>query len=173
MRVIATDRLTLEPQVASHAEEMFRVLSDPAIYEHENEPPPSAEWLRDRFTKLETRRSPDGREAWLNWVVRLPSSELIGFVQATVHADARASIAYVLGSRFWGRGLAREAVRGVISELGGHYRVRDLYAELKATNLRSRRLLEHLGFSAIAPDPAGGPKVAADELLMTRRIEGE
>jgi hypothetical protein len=33
MRIIATDRLRLEPQVATHAEEMFRVLADPAIYE--------------------------------------------------------------------------------------------------------------------------------------------
>jgi [ribosomal protein S5]-alanine N-acetyltransferase len=173
MRAIATSRLTLEPQVASHAEAMFLVLSDPAIYEHENEPPPSVEWLRDRFARLETRRSADGREAWLNWVVRLPSSGLIGFVQATVHPDARASIAYVLGSRFWGQGLAQEAVRGVIAELRERYRVRDLYAELKATNHRSRRLLERLGFSMAESEPASGSPVAADELRMTRTIGSE
>jgi len=34
MRMIATSRLTLEPQVAGHAEEMFGVLSDPAIRFH-------------------------------------------------------------------------------------------------------------------------------------------
>jgi hypothetical protein len=56
---------------------MFAVLCDPAIYEFENEPPPSVEWLRARFAKLESRRSPDGEEQWLNWVVRLPSSELV------------------------------------------------------------------------------------------------
>jgi hypothetical protein len=31
---------TLEPQVVAHAEEMFLVLSDPAIYEYEGQPPP-------------------------------------------------------------------------------------------------------------------------------------
>src|SRR5213592_2725081 len=58
-----------------------------SIYEYENEPPPSLEWLRARFTKLESRRSPNGREQWLNWVIRLPTSELIGYVQATLHPD--------------------------------------------------------------------------------------
>lgn len=62
MRTIATARLALEPQVAAHADEMFVVLADPAIYEHENEPPASVEWLRERYRRLESRRSPDGRE---------------------------------------------------------------------------------------------------------------
>jgi len=34
MRVIETGNLTLEPQTAAHAEEMFAVLSDPSIYEY-------------------------------------------------------------------------------------------------------------------------------------------
>ena len=72
MHVIETGSLTLEPQTAAHAEEMFAVLSDPAIYEHENEPPPSLEWLRARFAQLESRRSANGQEQWLNWVIRLP-----------------------------------------------------------------------------------------------------
>ena len=41
MRVVEAPALTLEPQTVAHAEEMFRLLSDPAIYEYENEPPPS------------------------------------------------------------------------------------------------------------------------------------
>src|SRR2546427_1046077 len=106
MRVIQTGCLTLEPQTAVHAEEMFAVLSDPAIYEYENQPPPSLEWLRTRFTKLESRLSANGREQWLNWVIRLPTSELIGYVQATVHPNHRAAIAYDLSSAYWGRGLA-------------------------------------------------------------------
>src|SRR5438105_11650934 len=73
----------LEPQLPIHAEQMFEVLSDPAIYEYENEPPASVDWLRARFARLESRQSPDGCEKWLNWVIRLPSSELAGYVQAT------------------------------------------------------------------------------------------
>jgi len=106
MRVIDTARLTLEPQGAEHAEAMFAVLSDPKIYEYENEPPPSLEWLRKRYARLETRQSADGAQRWLNWVLRIRTSELIGYVQATLHPDNRAAIAYELSSAYWGRGLA-------------------------------------------------------------------
>lgn len=168
MRVIRTNRLTLEPQLAVHAEEMFRVLSDPAIYEHENEPPASLEWLRARFARLETRRSPDGRELWLNWVARLPSSGLIGYVQATVDPGRRATIAYVLSSRFWGQGLAHEAVQAMIEELVTHYRVPSLFAVLKRRNARSLRLLNRLGFSPASPESSASMPIEPDELLMHR-----
>ena len=41
MRALRTARLRLEPQRAAHADEMFQVLSDPAIYTYENAPPTS------------------------------------------------------------------------------------------------------------------------------------
>jgi ribosomal-protein-alanine N-acetyltransferase len=43
MRSIRANGLTLEPQVAAHADAMFVVLSDPAIYAYENQPPKSVE----------------------------------------------------------------------------------------------------------------------------------
>lgn len=171
MRVIETGSLTLEPQTAAHAEEMFAVLSDPAIYEYENEPPPSLEWLRARFTKLESRLSANGREQWLNWVIRLPSSELIGYVQATLHPDDRAAIAYEMSSAYWGRGLARQAVQAMITELLQHYRVRSLSSVLKGGNFRSMRLLERLGFSLASPEQHAKRQVKPGESLMLWEVE--
>ena len=170
MHVIETDSLTLEPQTVAHAEEMFVVLSDSAIYEHENEPPPSLEWLRARFTKLQSRRSSDGQEQWLNWVIRLPTSELIGYVQATLWSDGRAAIAYALFSKYWGRGLARQVVQAVVSELVEHYQVRSLSAVLKRENLRSLRLLERLGFSPASPEQDRSHPVETGEMLMHREF---
>ncbi len=168
MRVITSPRLTLEPQAAAHAEEMFRVLSDPAIYEYENQPPPSVEWLRERFTKLESRQSADGQQQWLNWGIRLSTPELIGFVQATVYPTGRASIAYQLSSAYWGRGLASEAVQAMIVELVGGYNVRHLSAVLKSANQRSRRLLERLGFFSASPELLAEAQVEPGEILMVR-----
>jgi RimJ/RimL family protein N-acetyltransferase len=162
--------LTLEPQVAAHADEMFVVLSDPAIYEYENQPPPSPEWLRSRFARLETRRSADGEEQWLNWVIRLPTSELIGYVQATVRSDGRALIAYELSSDYWGRGLASRAVQAMIDELTRNYGVRVLAAVFKLNNARSRRLLERLGFSIGTAEEHSRLRVGPGELLMFREI---
>jgi RimJ/RimL family protein N-acetyltransferase len=171
MRVIETGSLSLEPQTAAHAEEMFAVLGDPAIYEYENEAPPSLEWLRTRFTKLESRLSENGQEQWLNWVIRLPTSELIGYVQATVHTNERAAIAYELSSAYWGRGLARQAVQAMISELVGHYQVRSLSSVLKRENFRSMRLLERLGFSLASSEQHVKYRVEPGELLMLCEIQ--
>jgi len=168
MRTIETARTTLEPQIAAHADEMFVVLSDPAIYTYENEPPPSLEWLRKRFARLASRRSPDGSEQWLNWVVRLRPSELIGYVQATVSPGGSALIAYEFSSAWWGRGLAREAAEAVIRELADHYGVVELKAIAKAANMRSRRLLERMRFLPAKPDVVAAHRLEPDEVLVTR-----
>ena len=170
MRTLETAALTLEPLTVRHADEMFAVLGDPAIYEYENEPPPSVEWLSARFARLESRRSADGREQWLNWVIRLPGSGLIGYVQATVHANGHAAIAYELASAWWGRGLASEAVRAVIGELVQRYGARSLGAVLKRDNQRSLRLLQRLGFTLASPDAHVQHRVEPGELLMERAL---
>jgi ribosomal-protein-alanine N-acetyltransferase len=171
MRIVETSNLRLEPQTAAHAEEMFAVLADPAIYEYENEPPSSVEWLRARYARLESRHSADGREQWLNWVICLPTSgPLIGYVQATLRPDRHAAIAYVLSSKHWGRGLATQAVEAMIAELAAHYEVRGLTAVLKRGNLRSRRLLERLGFSIASPMLRAGLRTEPGELSMHRDI---
>ena len=168
MRIVHGDGLVLEPQREAHAEEMFALLCDPAIYEYENEPPRSLPWLRERFRKLESRRSPDGREQWLNWVIRLPSSQLAGYVQATVHSDGRAAIAYVLASAWWGRGIARRAVKAMTEELAETHGVRTLSAVFRQDNHRSRHLLERLGFSPASPQRHAQLEVEAGEDLMER-----
>jgi [ribosomal protein S5]-alanine N-acetyltransferase len=170
MRQVVAAGLTLEPQQSAHAEEMFQVLGDPAVYRYENEPPSSLDWLRARFARLESRRSPDRSEQWLNWVIRLPTSELAGYVQSTVYADGRAAIAYVLASSQWGRGLATRAVEAMLQELGDHHGVTRLSAVLKKRNAASLRLLERLRFEhadALTRDAVG---VEEDELLMVRPL---
>jgi RimJ/RimL family protein N-acetyltransferase len=170
MRTVGTAALTLEPQAQQHAAEMFVVLSDPAIYEYENEPPASLEALRRRYAALESRRSPDGREQWLNWVIRLLTGEAIGYVQATVYPDRRAAIAYELGSAWWGRGLARRAVEAMVAELVAQHGARRLTAVLTQPNVRSLKLLERLGFVPAASDDPLRHGIDADEWLMQREV---
>jgi RimJ/RimL family protein N-acetyltransferase len=157
--------LVLEPQVAAHAAEMFDVLSDPAIYEFEGSPPVSMAWLVDRYARLESRASPDGAELWLNWVIRLRSGALAGYVQATVTSDRTAFVAYQLASKFWRQGIGRAAVSAMIAELEAAYGVRTFMASLKERNYRSRGLLRALGFESVG---AGGDD---DELVMCMKSE--
>jgi [ribosomal protein S5]-alanine N-acetyltransferase len=172
MQTLTTARLVLEPQAAVHAPAMFEVLRDPAIYDYENEPPPSLDWLRERFARLESRQSRDGKQQWLNWVIGLPSGELIGYVQATVTGDGRAAIAYVLHSGHWGQGLAGEAVEAMALELVARYDVHTLSAVLKRENLRSLRLLQRFAFAEAAPEMHAALGAEPDELLMVRNLRG-
>ncbi|MGB2816450.1 MAG: GNAT family N-acetyltransferase [Burkholderiaceae bacterium] len=167
MRVLETTRLVLEPQGAAHAEVMYGVLSDPAIYEFENEPPVSLESLRERYRKLESRRSPDGSQLWLNWVVRLRSDgTAIGYVQATVLPEARALVAYEFGSAWWGQGLAYEATVAAIGELRDRHGVTAAGAVFKRANHRSRALLVRLGMRAAGEGEFPHGLAEADESAM-------
>lgn len=168
MRSIAASRCTLEPQLAAHAAEMFRVLSDPAIYEFENEPPRSQQNLAQRYERLESRRSADGSEQWLNWVIRLPGGNLAGYVQATVLPTGVASVAYELGSRHWRQGIGSSAVRAMLEELHAEYGVHSFVAVLKARNFRSEALLRSLGFAPADTAQQEQYRDGPDELVMVR-----
>ena len=163
MNSIDAGPVVLEPQVVSHAPEMFVVLSDPAIYEFENSPPKSVAWLTERFARLESRVSPDGEEQWPNWVIRLPSGALAGYVQATIARDRTAHIAYELASKFWRRGIGSAAVSAMLKELAASYGVSTCVATLKERNYRSLALLRSLGF-----ERSGSPN--SDEIVMRKRV---
>jgi RimJ/RimL family protein N-acetyltransferase len=170
MRVLVAEGLTLEPQTTAHADDMFAVLADPALYAFENAPPPSVDWLRARFAMLESRRSPDGSERWLNWVIRLPDSSLAGYVQATLFGNREAYVAYALASTHWGRGVARRAVAAMLREIIEVDGVRTVWAIFKERNVRSRRLLECLSFASAPAEARARHAVESDEVLMLRRI---
>lgn len=69
-----------------------------------------------------------------------------------------------------GHGLARLAVQTMISELVENYQVRGLSAVLKQENVRSRRLLERLGFSLASAEQHAKGQVEPDEFLMFREV---
>jgi ribosomal-protein-alanine N-acetyltransferase len=160
----------LVPLVVAHAPEMFRVLSDPAIYEFENEPPVSEEWLARRYELLESRDSPDGTEQWLNWVVQLPAGDLAGYVQATVLASGTSLVAYELNSRYWRQGIGSSAVTAVLKELCSTYAVHTVVAVLKTANYRSAALLQRLGFSPASQSEAAEFRPDADERVMVKTV---
>ena len=172
MKSIAASRCVLEPQVAAHAHEMFAVLSDPAIYEFENGPPVSEEWLRKRYERLESRGSGDGTQQWLNWVVRLPGGELAGYVQATILPDRTSFVAYELNSRHWRQGIGTSAVHAVSQELHEQYGVETLVAVLKEKNYRSAGLLRKLGFVPASAEQEARYRDEPDELVLVKQCAG-
>jgi RimJ/RimL family protein N-acetyltransferase len=147
MQTIVTARLELEPLIQAHAEPMFALLADPKIYRYlEFGPSPSLDHLRAVYAQRETRTSHDGRQIWLNWVLRNRGEDLLGYVQASIGAPGNAWVGYVLPSKYWGYGYAREAVGAMIDHLATSYGINTYKAAVEANNLRSINVLKKLQF---------------------------
>lgn len=148
-RVLETPggRLRLEPMRPEHAPEMAEVLADPSLGEHVEGRPPSAEYLAHRYEILSSRRSPNGRELWLNWVIRLDSERrAVGFVQATV-GEQVAALAWVVGVAWQGTGIATEAAAAVIEVLEQEQGVTTFTASIAPKNQASKAVATKLGMS--------------------------
>ena len=71
---LKTSRLIIEPIYAEHADSLFELMQNESIYLWISSiPPRSVDQLKDRWKQCESRLSPDGSEAWLNWAVRRTS----------------------------------------------------------------------------------------------------
>ena len=174
MNDITTPRLRLEPLRERHADDLFAGLQDERIFEFvPTTPPADLESLRDKFRRLEGRKSIDGLDDWLNWAVRCNSTdECIGYVQATIPRYAPATIAFIFFPAYWGRGYAHEAVTAMLEFLAASFAVRNFRATVDPDNRRSIALLERLGFNRVAVHPSALPikGVLRDEIEYGKSI---
>ncbi|MEU4272063.1 GNAT family N-acetyltransferase [Streptomyces sp. NPDC026092] len=145
---IETARLTLHPLAVAHAEEMAGVLGDPDLYSFIGGEPPTLPALRARYER-QTAGSPEPGVSWCNWVVgERASGSLVGTVQATVQdAEAAAEVAWVVGVPWQGRGIAREAVRGLVEWLTGHARVGTVLAHIHPDHTASAAVAAAVGLA--------------------------
>lgn len=144
-------RLSLAPLRAQHAAILFEGLSDPAAYRYiPQTPPASVEALQSRYEKLESRRSPDASEAWLNWALIGDDGRAHGYVQVTIQLAAReAWIAYFVFSPSQRQGYAKEALGALLPALREVYGIGRFHAEIDTRNIASIRLVESLGFECV------------------------
>jgi RimJ/RimL family protein N-acetyltransferase len=137
---------------------MVAVLADPALYTYTGGRPPSESELAVRYGRQVSGASPDRREAWLNWVLRLRSSgSLVGTVQATVtggDGSRRAELAWVISTRFQGAGYATEAARAVMTWLPT-LGVESFDAHVHPAHKASAAVAERLGLAPIGTRPDG------------------
>jgi [ribosomal protein S5]-alanine N-acetyltransferase len=152
--VLETRRLRLEPLTAAHAPLLFEPLRDERLYRYEAvEAPASIEELVARCTLLEKRRSPDGSERWLNWVVRLHDGSVVGRMQATVRSD-HTLIGYDIFVPYWRNGYGKEACAAMLDFLEHESDIDVFRAFVDTENAASIALLESLGFTRMWTGPS-------------------
>ncbi|MFF1509131.1 GNAT family N-acetyltransferase [Streptomyces sp. NPDC058326] len=144
---VRTARLDLVPLAVAHAEEMAGVLADPALHTFTGGAPLPVSRLRARYERL-VAGSPDPATVWANWVVRLRAEDrLTGTVQATVTGGGRvAEVAWVIGTDWQGRGIAREAAEGLVGLLREHG-VRTLVAHVHPDHAASAAVARAAGLT--------------------------
>ncbi|MGW5334750.1 GNAT family N-acetyltransferase [Streptomyces bauhiniae] len=127
---IRTARLDLLPLRVEHADEMAGVLADSALHRFIGGTPYTPDALTARYRRL-VAGSPDPDITWLNWAILLrEDSRLTGTVQATLSAAHRtAEIAWVVGTPWQGRGIAKEAAVALVAWLTA-YPVRSITAHV-------------------------------------------
>jgi ribosomal-protein-alanine N-acetyltransferase len=144
---LATRRLRLRASRPGDAAALVTILGDPEVTRYHNMPTlttlaeaqAALEQLQQRYTARDTIR----------WAIELVEhGEMIGTVGLLRFdfAHRRAEVGYEIARRFWGRGLAPEAVAAVIgygfSVLGLHR----IEAGVLPENHASVRVLQKLGF---------------------------
>lgn len=117
--VIDTERLVLLPLRVEQADELAAVLDDRELHTFVGGSPMPPPELRVRYERL-VAGSPDPAVTWHNWAIQLRGEDcLVGTAQATV-SGSTAEIAWVVGTRWQGRGIASESTRAVVGWLEQH-----------------------------------------------------
>ena len=138
--------LRLDPLRVDDATEMVGVLSDPGLYGVIGGGPPILDQLTSQYRQQVVGRSADGREVWLNWIVRVDGAA-VGYVQASVHDGERAVVAWVIGRPWQGHGYAAAAAREMLALLAGRG-VRRVEAHIAPGHTPSERVAARVGFTA-------------------------
>ncbi|WP_394821662.1 GNAT family N-acetyltransferase [Pendulispora albinea] len=137
----------MEPLAPAHAPRLFAGLGDVRLYTYiPEDPPASLAALTARYEHLAAgSRKQD--EIWRNWVMFAASNgEPLGTLQATVFADGRALIAYMLLAPYWGHGYATEGVQWMLHRIAREDHVVRAEAYIDTRNQPSLRLVKRLGF---------------------------
>ncbi|MEU1089312.1 GNAT family N-acetyltransferase [Streptomyces sp. NPDC005892] len=152
---LTTPRLTLEPLRVDHAREAVSVFADVRLHTWTGGTPSSLAQLEARYGRQSAGRSPDGRQGWLNWMLRRNADgQLIGTVQATLYrtaagAASEASVAWVVGTDYQNEGYAREGALAMASWLRAQG-VTEVAANIRPGHGASTAVARALGLKASA-----------------------
>ncbi|MFT3767555.1 MAG: GNAT family N-acetyltransferase [Minicystis sp.] len=156
---LETERLRLEPAVAAHAAQIIDDLRDAPLYRFMA----GGRLPRLRELRAELRRlqigARDGGVMSLAWVAEgRAERRYVGFFEAEIAGDGRASLGYLIFSRFWRRGYALEACRRILRHLFEDRGVEVVIVDTVMENTAARALAARLGFRS-----AGDNGASADD----------
>jgi len=144
--ILETERLRLEPLVASDADHLFPIMGDPEVMAYWDVPEVDDPDLVAQIVASQVDAMANGRGIY--WAMRtLAGREFVGSCDLSEidRWNRRAEVGFMLGREAWGQGYALEAMQTVIAFAAGAG-LRKLAARTHLGNRRSEALLQKLGF---------------------------
>jgi RimJ/RimL family protein N-acetyltransferase len=108
------------------------------------------------------------------YLITLADATIIGSCRLDVEEDSAPELTYWLGTRYWGKGYATEAVRALIDHAFTDLDHEAVHSSVRVTNPLSRRVLEKCGFQwtgvGLCRVRALGSSVPVDRFRLERGI---
>lgn len=146
---LQTARFVLEPITERHTEELCQLLSDEELHRFIRFDAPTWDQQRERCAKWTSRKSPDGKELWLNWAARDKSNgKIVAHIQGGIQGEI-ASIGYMVGLAFQRKSVATECLEAIFEYFQNSLGVKEVKAWSDTRNQASHNLLYKLGFVQI------------------------
>ena len=157
MRTIVTERLRLVPVTAQNAEILWNVLQLPDLRTYQDLPDADLEQFR-RMVAARPRRLQVGSWGRFEWIVHMEGVKpAVGWASLRIgeRSAGSAEVGYSVVREYRGRGIATEAVRGLLNEAFSRVQLRRVRAYCVPDNEASRAVLRRVGFEADGVLPHG------------------
>lgn len=140
---LRTKRLVLQPINRRHARALWQQVRDYDVLRNTSVWPYPLSYAQTLFM-VSKLRAGAGSDVVFAVVVK---GEVAGLIGLHRRRGGLHAIGYMLGTRFWGRGIATEAVEAVCRFGFRQLRVSRIVAEVYKDNPASERVLERTGFT--------------------------
>lgn len=143
--ILATDRLTLEPLRAEHAEPLVDLFADPELSRYY---PGDLSWRENAEAMVRQRLAYSGPPELGHWAFLRDSAVIgLGHLRPSWELpDELPEIGWYLARAHGGRGLATEAARALLRYGLGELALDSVWALVHTDNTPSLRLAQRLGF---------------------------
>jgi RimJ/RimL family protein N-acetyltransferase len=143
---INTKRLMLREITQEDFQGVHEYASDPETVKYMPFGPNTEEETRE-FIRRNMKQQEDPRTEYGFGIILKEEDRFIGACGIHGVTEIQASIGYILNRRFWGKGYATEAAKGLVNFIFSELGVHRVYATCDPDNHASIRVLEKVGMS--------------------------
>lgn len=145
--VLETERLVLRNLHRQDVEDVYAIRSNADTMQYI--PRPLAKNLEDAHGVIDMITGFTERNERINWAITEKGEDkligIIGYVNFK-HESYRAELGYVLNHEYWGRGIAKEALKAVIDYGFEQLKLHSIEAIIRPDNPASIKLVKQAGF---------------------------